>query len=125
MNEFQRKIAGFTLPVRNFVQTSYHYLAQSWVNLTEGRATCYKLVGCFAAVYLFSVFPLTRSLGRRLFSHDPLSGSTFTLLTSQFGHANFLHFALNSYCFIGFGETTTRVSICSDLVEQVRPRGTI
>lgn len=101
---FQRRIAGFTAPVRNVAQTSYYYVVQSWVNLNEGRATCYKLVGCFTAVYLLSVFPFTRSLAIRLFSHDPLSGSTITLLTSQFGHANLLHLALNSYCFIGFGE---------------------
>lgn len=104
-DEFQKKIAGLPAgTLRPLAAYSYYYVAQSWVNLTEGKEMCYKLVGCFVGVYLLSAIPAARQVARRMFSHDPLSGRSFTLLTSQFGHAGLLHLAVNSFALLGFGE---------------------
>lgn len=90
--------------IRSLAQYGYYWVAQSWVNLTEGKEMTYKLVGCFTAAYLFSFLPITRGLARRYLSHDPLSGRVVSLFTSQFGHAGLLHLAVNSFALIGFGE---------------------
>ncbi|EJD32562.1 hypothetical protein AURDEDRAFT_178351 [Auricularia subglabra TFB-10046 SS5] len=39
---------------------------------------------------------------RRSFSHDPLSGRRYTLLTSTFSHQDFFHGALNGVAFASF-----------------------
>lgn len=104
-DEFQKKVAGLPAgTLRPMAVYSYYYVAQAWVNLTEGKEMCYKLVGCFIGVYLLSAIPAARSIARRAFSHDPLSGRVFTLLTSQFGHAGLLHLGVNSFALIGFGQ---------------------
>lgn len=38
----------------------------------------------------------------RYWAHDPLSGRSFTLLTSTFSHQSFLHFGFNMYALSGF-----------------------
>ncbi|PVG04694.1 hypothetical protein CPB86DRAFT_771357 [Serendipita vermifera] len=103
-NEFQKKIVILPSALRGFAQYSYYYVAQNWVNMTEGKQMCYKLVGCFAAVYVAGLIPAARRIVFQAFSHDPLSGRSFTLFTSQFGHGGLLHLAVNSFALIGFGE---------------------
>lgn len=103
-DEFVKKTMVLPQSIRSLAQYGYYWVAQSWVNLTEGKEMTYKLVGCFTAAYLFSFLPITRGLARRYLSHDPLSGRVVSLFTSQFGHAGLLHLAVNSFALIGFGE---------------------
>ncbi|CAG7851580.1 Rhomboid-like protein {ECO:0000256/RuleBase:RU362115} {ECO:0000256/RuleBase:RU362115} [Serendipita indica DSM 11827] len=103
-DNFQKKTVALPATVRSFFNYAYYYVAQSWVNLTEGKEMSYKLVGCFAAVYVMGLIPVARQFAHRAFSHDPLSGRVTTLFTSQFGHAGLLHMAVNSFALLGFGE---------------------
>jgi len=109
-DEFVKLTANLPASIRGMAQYSYYWVAQSWVNLTEGKEMTYRLVGCFTAVYLLGFIPLTRGLVRRYFSHDPLSGRIVSLFTSQFGHAGLVHLAVNSFALIGFGERS--ISFC-------------
>jgi membrane associated rhomboid family serine protease len=103
-DEFVKRTVTLPASIRGMAQYSYYWVAQSWVNLTEGKEMTYKLVGCFSAVYLLGFLPVTRGLVRRYVSHDPLSGRIVSLFTSQFGHAGLVHLAVNSFALIGFGE---------------------
>jgi rhomboid-like protein len=104
---------------------SYYYIAQSWVNLTEGKEICYKLVGCFIGVYVLSSIPAARQIARRVFSHDPLSGRVSSLFTSQFGHAGLLHLGVNSFALIGFGIFSVIPSVLASHIFQASLHGVI
>jgi len=111
-DEFQKKVASLPAgTLRPMAIYSYYYIAQSWVNLSEGKEMCYKLVGIFLGVYLMSALPALRQVAHRVFSHDPLSGRVSSLFTSQLGHASLLHLGVNSFALIGFGRWSVYGSI--------------
>ncbi len=74
-------------------------LAETWAELPEAG----KLMVGIVAPNL-CVFSLERLLPgmAALFSHVPVSGANFTLLTCAFGHAGLTHLALNMYGVVQF-----------------------
>jgi rhomboid-like protein len=105
LRNLNEKIANLPAGTRAVIQRLYITTAQSWVNMPEGRQAAYALVGIFAGIHLFKTvgFGRVKAFFSKNFVHDPLSGRSFTLLTSNFGHGGLLHLAFNSIAVLGFG----------------------
>lgn len=73
--------------------------------MPEGRQAAYALVSIFVGIHLLKTvgFGKVKTFFTKNFVHDPLSGRSFTLLTSNFGHDGLLHLAVNSIALLGFG----------------------
>jgi rhomboid-like protein len=63
---------------------SYAKAAQYFLDHSELRRTCWALSGISAAVWLAWLRPRWQTAMFRRFTHDPLSGRSYTLLTSMF-----------------------------------------
>jgi rhomboid-like protein len=105
LRRLNEKISNLPAGTKAVIQRLYIITAQSWVNMPEGRQAAYALVGIFVGIHLLKTvgFGKVKAFFTKNFVHDPLSGRSFTLLTSNFGHDGFLHLAVNSVALLGFG----------------------
>ena len=105
LRKLNEKIANLPAGTRAVIQKLYITTAQSWVNMPEGRQAAYALVSIFVGIHLLKTvgFGKVKTFFTKNFVHDPLSGRSFTLLTSNFGHDGLLHLAVNSIALLGFG----------------------
>ncbi|EMD40250.1 hypothetical protein CERSUDRAFT_112444 [Gelatoporia subvermispora B] len=85
---------------------AYYQLAQPLVETSEGRRTCWTIGAASAAMLLLWKIPPIRPFLSRHFAHDPLSGKSYTMLTSLLSYKSFLHFALTSMTLTSFGAMT-------------------
>ncbi|GAA5940068.1 rhomboid family intramembrane serine protease [Sporobolomyces koalae] len=76
-------------------------LSEKWLELGEDKRTSAGLIATFAAVFLAWKLPASTKFNKWLM-HDPLSGRSFTQLTSVFSHQTLAHFAFNSIGLFGF-----------------------
>jgi hypothetical protein len=69
-----------------FVLGSYARLGDYWLNTSDGERVALGLVGVNMVVFLAWQIPLptVRIFMVKLFIHNPLSGRSYTLLTSTF-----------------------------------------
>jgi len=77
--------------------------ANSWLAMPEGKRTCYGITAINAFVFLAWQIPRLRPFMHRHFTHHPLSGKSYTLLTSMFSHQSFIHLLFNSLALLSFG----------------------
>lgn len=68
---------------------AYTQLAQSALNTTEGARVCYGLAATHGLVWLAWQIPRLDPFMTRHFTHHPLSGLSYTLLTSVFRQVRF------------------------------------
>ncbi|KAI7964619.1 hypothetical protein MJO29_002717 [Puccinia striiformis f. sp. tritici] len=82
-----------------------HHLLNWYINLGEGKQIC-----CVIALINLQIFALWqmprffKSMTQR-FTHFPLSGRSYTLLTSTFSHSSALHFGFNMLALYSIGST--------------------
>lgn len=77
------------------------------MQMIEGCMVALGIVGVCLGVRMLWNAPLKFRLYnwmKRNFMHRPVSGKTYTLLTSVFSHQELWHLAANSMTFISFGE---------------------
>ncbi|CAD6966886.1 unnamed protein product [Tilletia controversa] len=82
------------------------YLAQSYLELTPSQRAVIPIIGINTLVFLGFRLPSARA---RLFmwthfTHQPNSQRYYTMATSTFAHAGFIHFALNNYVLWQFSQ---------------------
>ncbi|KAI9100632.1 hypothetical protein DFS34DRAFT_592514 [Phlyctochytrium arcticum] len=77
-------------------------IQDEWNRSRTSQRTVYAIIGLNALVFLAWRAPSLQSFMMRHFTHHPLSGRSYTLLTSAFSHESFMHFAFNMYALYGF-----------------------
>ncbi|KAF8629048.1 hypothetical protein AX15_003548 [Amanita polypyramis BW_CC] len=96
-------IKDFPALLKPWIALTYVSVAQPYADMTEGKRLCWKICVFNASIYcLWKIKRLQPSMMRN-FMHNPLSGLSYTLLTSVFSHKSFLHLLLNCLALESFG----------------------
>ncbi|CAH7686914.1 hypothetical protein BY996DRAFT_4580425 [Phakopsora pachyrhizi] len=82
-----------------------HQILTWYINLGEGQQVC--LVLGLVNLAVFSAWQMPRMIGymSNHFTHHPLSGKSYTLLSSTFSHSTLLHFGFNMLALYSIGST--------------------
>jgi len=99
----QSAIEQWPIAVRNAVVWSYVQVFQPILDSSEGKRMAWTIGLVNAGVWLAWQVPRFTPRMMRSFAHTPLSGLSYTLLTSTFSHSSFIHLAFNSMALAGFG----------------------
>ncbi|KAF9461537.1 hypothetical protein BDZ94DRAFT_1196100 [Collybia nuda] len=89
--------------LRPWVGIAYVAVMQPYADASEGKRLCWKICLFNAAVWAAWKFRRLQGPMRVSFMHHPLSGLSYTLLTSMFSHRSFLHLAFNCLALESFG----------------------
>ncbi|TFK51998.1 hypothetical protein OE88DRAFT_1807883 [Heliocybe sulcata] len=84
---------------------------QNYLDASEARRVCWTIVLYNTCIFLAWKIPRARSFMNRAFTHDPLSGRSYTLFTSVFSHSSFWHLVLNSMALTSFTATAAQYFI--------------
>ncbi|KDQ19072.1 hypothetical protein BOTBODRAFT_28566 [Botryobasidium botryosum FD-172 SS1] len=87
------------------IQHLYLIVANNWLNTPEGKRTCYAITALNALIFVAWQIPRLGPIMRRGFMHHPLSGKSYTMITSVFSHVGVVHFAFNTIGLLSFGPT--------------------
>ncbi|OJA11968.1 hypothetical protein AZE42_07247 [Rhizopogon vesiculosus] len=107
VNQLKDTLAEWPLALRNLVLSVHVQAAQSYLDAPEGRRLCWLICGVNTAIYLMWKIPRLAPFMTRSFTHHPLSGRSYTLLTSAFSHKSFIHLLANSMALASFGSAAT------------------
>lgn len=95
-----REVPGL---IRPMLGTAFVAIMQPYADASEGKRLCWKICLLNTAIWLaWKLRRLERPMTVR-FMHHPLSGLSFTLLTSMFSHKSFIHLAFNCLALESFG----------------------
>nr|GAT55746.1 predicted protein [Mycena chlorophos] len=97
--------AGLPTATRNHILRIWSTVAQSYLNVTEGKRLCWKLCLLNIGVWLMWKSRRFNPYMARNFVHDPLSGRSITLLTSIFSSPVLLLLGMNLLLLDGFGSS--------------------
>ncbi|KAI0729963.1 hypothetical protein C8Q72DRAFT_776948 [Fomitopsis betulina] len=103
MNKLQRSLSGIPDDLRAMAAYCYANVAQSYLSATEGRRICYMIVAANGIVWAAWQVPRMQGFMMRSFTHHPLSGLSYTMLTSV--HSSFIHLLFNSMALLSFGSS--------------------
>ncbi|KAI8826207.1 uncharacterized protein EV422DRAFT_515774 [Fimicolochytrium jonesii] len=78
-------------------------LTHSWDTAKPSLKLVYSIIGLNTTIFLLWRIPSLQPFMLRHFTHHPLSGRSYTLLTSAFSHEGLLHLTFNMYALYGFG----------------------
>ncbi|EPQ56667.1 hypothetical protein GLOTRDRAFT_75482 [Gloeophyllum trabeum ATCC 11539] len=81
---------------------------QNVLDASEARRVCWMLVMINCGVYLAWKIRRLQPAMSKGFTHNPLSGKSYTLLTSMFSHSSFWHLLLNSMALLSFSATAAQ-----------------
>ncbi|KAF9219802.1 rhomboid-domain-containing protein [Gyrodon lividus] len=96
------------MALRHAVVAAYATTAQNYLDASEGRRLCWTICGVNTAIFLLWKIPRLNLFMNRAFTHHPLSGKSYTLLTSSFSHKGFFHLVANSLALASFGSAATQ-----------------
>ncbi|KAJ4470121.1 hypothetical protein J3R30DRAFT_3660876 [Lentinula aciculospora] len=91
--------------IRPYLNAAYVALLQPYADASEGRRLCWKICLLNTGVWLMWQFQRLQPMMNRAFVHQPLSGLTYTMLSSIFSHSSLLYLAFNCLALEGFGFT--------------------
>ncbi|KDQ50761.1 hypothetical protein JAAARDRAFT_185971 [Jaapia argillacea MUCL 33604] len=103
LRDLSESLSGFPTHVQGTIVWAAARVAQAYYDARETRRLCWMLIGINGAVFLAWQIPNLRRAMARRFLHHPLSGLSYTLLTSTFSHKAFFHFLFNSLALSSFG----------------------
>ncbi|KAI0832024.1 hypothetical protein BC628DRAFT_1351246 [Trametes gibbosa] len=107
--------------MRAMVTWSYVQVFQPILNASEGKRMCWAIGAVNCAIFLAWRVPRWGAFMMRNFTHNPLSGRSYTLLTSTFSHENIFHLAFNCMALASFGAAASQqLIILTKKVEQER-----
>jgi rhomboid-like protein len=86
----------------------YVDVAQPYLDTTEGRRLCWKISLFNIGVYLAWKIRALEGPMMRAWTHNPLSGRAFTLITCVFSHKSLIHLLFNCMALTSFGSAATR-----------------
>ncbi|KAH9931925.1 uncharacterized protein B0H18DRAFT_988672 [Fomitopsis serialis] len=83
---------------------SYVQFAQPVLDTSETRRWCWAIGALNGILYLAWHSPRTKHLLRAKFTHNPLSGLSYTMLTNLFSHRSMMHVIASSMLVASFGQ---------------------
>ncbi|PPQ73067.1 hypothetical protein CVT24_001612, partial [Panaeolus cyanescens] len=99
----QTTIQSLPVLIRPWINVACVAVMQPYADASEGKRLCWKICLLNAGVYLaWKVKPWGMFM-RTAFMHNPLSGLSYTLLTSMFSHQSALHLLFNCLALESFG----------------------
>ncbi|KAI0766644.1 hypothetical protein BD413DRAFT_480888 [Trametes elegans] len=101
--------------VKAVVTWSYVQVFQPILNASEGKRMCWAIGAVNLAVWAAWRVPRWNAFMIRSFTHNALSGRSYTLLTSVFSHDNIFHLAFNCMALASFG-----AAACQQLIIRYR-----
>lgn len=123
LNYLKEQTSTWPGTLRNVYVSSYVSVAQEYLDATEGRRVCWYIACVNASIFLAWKSRRLLPFMQKAFTHDPLSGRAYTLLTSIFrwvsvkqcmisrrvnvecnSHKSFLHLIANNMALCSFGE---------------------
>ena len=91
LQKFQGQLASLTelladapIVAKSVILHSYARLAEMYLNASEGRRAGYGIAAVNVGVWVAWQIPILRPFMMAHFTHQPLSGKTYTMLTSMF-----------------------------------------
>ncbi|RDB15879.1 Presenilins-associated rhomboid-like protein, mitochondrial [Hypsizygus marmoreus] len=89
--------------IRPWAGLAFVTVMQPYADASEGKRLCWKI--CLLNAAVWAAWKLKRFKGPMTvsFLHNPLSGLSYTLLTSMFSHKSFIHLAFNCLALESFG----------------------
>jgi len=75
---------GLPIVIRNVILITFVNIANPYLNASEGRRLCWNIGVLNAVVWAAWQIPRLQGFMRLRFTHNPLSGLSYTLLTSVF-----------------------------------------
>ncbi|ETS76580.1 hypothetical protein PFICI_11967 [Pestalotiopsis fici W106-1] len=83
-----------------------------WSNLSETQKVILANIALNTGIY--AATSVSGPHTRWYFSHIPITGRNYTMLTSMFGHLSGMHLLFNMYCLYSFGPALARTSTFQD-----------
>ncbi|KAJ7606168.1 hypothetical protein DFH06DRAFT_1251794 [Mycena polygramma] len=107
LKSFNSWTEGLPSATRNRLMHLWVNVAQSYLNVTEGKRICWKICLLNVGVWLAWKSKRLHPFMLRNFVHDPLSGRSLTMLTSMFSSRTLPILALNLFLLDGFGSSAS------------------
>ncbi|KAF8273187.1 hypothetical protein EI94DRAFT_56116 [Lactarius quietus] len=114
LKKFQAQLTALTesladapIIAKSIILHSYARLAEMYLNASEGRRVGYGIAAVNVGVWIAWQIPVLRPFMMSHFTHHPLSGKTYTMLTSMFSHSSFLHLLFNCMALTSFASATS------------------
>lgn len=99
--EWNKMLSDLPPIIRRQLSMMYLAIFQPYADASQGRRLCWKI--CLLNLGVWFMWKIRQPMMLRNFTHNPLSGASYTLLTSVFSHQSFLHLALNCLALESFG----------------------
>ncbi|KAF9266768.1 hypothetical protein L218DRAFT_921401 [Marasmius fiardii PR-910] len=99
--EWNKMLVDLPPFIRQRLSMLYLAIFQPYADASQGRRLCWKI--CLLNLGVWFMWKIRQPTMLRNFAHNPLSGASYTLLTSMFSHQGFLHLALNCLALESFG----------------------
>jgi rhomboid-like protein len=96
-------IQNFPALMKPWISLAYVTIMQPYADMSEGKRLCWKICLFNAAIYGVWKFKRLQPFMMHSFTHNPLSGLSYTMLTSVFSHKSFLHLLFNCLALESFG----------------------
>ena len=77
-------LADAPIIAKSVILHSYARLAEMYLNASEGRRAGYGIAAVNVGIWIAWQIPILRPFMMSHFTHHPLSGKTYTMLTSMF-----------------------------------------
>ena len=103
LDQVRAAVDSLPMMLKSFATWAYIYVAQPLVDAKEGRRVCWTIAAVNTGIWVLWQIPRLRPVMRASFSHSPLSGKSYTMLTSTFSHKSFFHLLFNSMALTSFG----------------------
>jgi len=97
--------SGLSDQLRAMAAYSYAQVVLKYLDTTEGKRVCYMLAAANGVVWAVWQIPRMEGFMLRTFAHHPLSGLSYTMLTSTFSHSAFIHLLFNMMALLSFGSS--------------------
>ncbi|KAH9167393.1 hypothetical protein EDB89DRAFT_129881 [Lactarius sanguifluus] len=114
LKRFQAQLTALTesladapIIAKSIILHSYARLAEMYLNASEGRRVGYGIAAVNVGIWVAWQIPVLRPFMMSHFTHHPLSGKTYTMLTSMFSHSSFLHLLFNCMALTSFASATS------------------
>ncbi|KAH9987502.1 hypothetical protein BJV77DRAFT_905401, partial [Russula vinacea] len=114
LKKFQGQLAALTellvdapIVAKSVILHSYARLAEMYLNASEGRRAGYGIAAVNVGIWVAWQIPILRPFMMTHFSHQPLSGKIYTMLTSMFSHSSFVHLVFNCMALTSFASATS------------------
>jgi len=99
----QTTVQQLPVLIRPWINLAFVSVMQPYADASEGKRLCWKICLLNATIYAAWKVKRWEPFMSRNFMHYPLSGRSYTLLTSMFSHRTALHLFFNCLALESFG----------------------